>query len=186
MREASCNADTMRKVRLKTKKVGIGFVKTVFKYLAILLMGFTGGVFAPLFLSRSVGAQVTEVADAFSIANTYIIFTTLFFVGVTVIMAALGYVITQQLALSKAEHERQALHDIGVKLSKDEEVGIELINQLLTNPDVLRHIEAQMGNKVEQAVRERRVAAEQKSDRLARQAGEAQQEVEQLNGFFNS
>lgn len=183
MTKAACNVD---KVRLKAKRAGISFVKTIFKYLAILLMGFTGGVFAPLFLSRYVGAQVTEVADAFSIANTYIIFTTLFFVGVTVIMAALGYVITQQLALSKGEHERQALNDIGVKLSKDEQVGIELINQLLTNPDVLRHIETQMGHKVEQAVRERRTAAEQKSDRLARQAGEAQQEVEQLNGFFNS
>lgn len=162
------------------KAGGISFLKTIFKYLAILLMGFTGGVFAPLFLSLFVGAQVTEVADAFSIANTYIVFTTLFFVGVTVIMAALGYVITQQLALSKGEHERQALNDIGVKLSKDEQVGIELINQLLANPDVLRHIETQMDGKVGQVVNEYLETAVKNSDRLAQQAGKEKTRAELL------
>ena len=119
------------------------FASTLF----FLLVGFAGGCLGPSFMSWFKGA-VVSVPDAIAIANTYIVFTTIIFVGFTVILGVMGYALTHQLSASRQSHEKDLFEGMKDKLESDENWGIDFSKAVLKNPDVLRHLEKVLSEKV--------------------------------------
>lgn len=130
-------------------------LRKLYKVFAILLAGFAGGAISPWAVGWLKSVQVTSTSDAVSIANTYIVFTTIIFVGVTVILAIAGYVFTQQFSASKQSQESQLLDELKEKVKSDERVGIALAKAILENPDVLRHLETTLLSKLEELIQAR-------------------------------
>jgi uncharacterized protein HemX len=128
-------------------------LKKFYIALAFLVAAFIGGVIWPMCLSWLKPSIVTVPADAVSIANTYIVFTTLIFVGVTVILAVAGYVFTQQFSSQKGNQELAILEELKQRIKSEERIGISLGDAILENPDLIRHIETKFKEKIEELIR---------------------------------
>lgn len=123
-------------------------LKKIYKVLAVLLAGFAGGAITPWVIGWLKSVQVATPSNAVSIANTYIVFTTVIFIGVTVVLAIAGYVFTQQFSASKQSLETQLLDGLKEKVKSDEHIGIALANAFLDNPDVKRHLDQTLVSKI--------------------------------------
>jgi hypothetical protein len=138
----------LRYYKPRVKKV----LKKIFRIFAFLLAGFAGGALTPWTLGWIKGIEAPSASDAVSIANTYIVFTTIIFVGVTVILAVAGYVFTQQFSATKGAQESEALNELKEKIKNDESIGIALANSILENSDVKRHLESLLKNKFQELI----------------------------------
>lgn len=130
-------------------------MKRIFQILAVLIVGFAGGVIAPMVLGWLKSVAVGSPSDAVSIANTYIVFTTIIFVGFTVVLGIAGYVFTQQFSASKQVQENQIIDELRSRLGNDEKLAIKLLDSLLENPDVKAHLVSQLESKVDELIAER-------------------------------
>jgi len=127
-----------------------------FKLFGFLLIGFCGGCLAPWFVGwLGKIPTTTSTGDAIAIANTYIVFTTLIFVGFTVVLGVAGYFFTQQFAASKEAEQLEVFSQLKQKIKQDEKLGISVLDSLLDNPDVKRHIEEQLQEKMEELIESR-------------------------------
>lgn len=90
-------------------------LEKIYKIIAVSLFGFAGGSISPWTLGWIKSIKVAEESNAISIANTYIVFTTIIFVGITVVLAIVGYVFTQQFAATKEDQLRQLTADFKKK-----------------------------------------------------------------------
>jgi hypothetical protein len=126
----------------------------IFQILAVLIVGFTGGVIAPMVLGWLKSVTVTA-PDAISIANTYIVFTTLIFVGFTVVLGIAGYVFTQQFSAAKKAQEDQIIDDLRSRIGGDEKLAINLLDTILENPDAKTYFMSLLENKVDELITER-------------------------------
>ncbi|MGY6275135.1 hypothetical protein [Methylomonas sp. MgM2] len=127
----------------------------MYKILAVLLLGFVGGALSPWVLSWAAPVPIAEPSDAVAVANTFIVFTTFFFVGITVVLAVAGFVFTQQFSATKETHEIQALNELKDKIKSHEQTATSLLDALLENPDVKRHIETLLQTKIDELINER-------------------------------
>jgi len=125
------------------------------KILAVLLCGFAGGSLSPWVLGWIKSVSVPTASDAYAIANTYIVFTTIIFVGITVLLAIAGYVITQQFSAAKIAHEIQIIEELKERLSSEERLGITLITAVLENREVTQHVRRLLEQKVAELIKER-------------------------------
>lgn len=153
------------------------------KIFALLFAGFVGGAMSPWIIGWINRAKVEATGDAISIANTYIVFTTIIFVGVTVILAVAGYVFTQQFSASKGAQEREILDELKVKIKEDEKAGISLANAILENNDVRRHLEKKISEKVDELIRSTVDAQEQFAEEMQASAKSAQNGAEALRSL---
>ena len=128
-------------------------MKHAAKILASLLSGFAGGALVHWFMNWWQATNVSP-SDAVSIANTYIVFTTIIFVGITVVLAIAGYVLTQQLAANQETQEKQLIERLKEKLKTDEKIGIALAEAILDNPDVKMHLEEKLESKLNELKQE--------------------------------
>jgi len=131
-----------------------------YKTFAILMMGFIGGSLSPWVIGWIRSNTVPNPGDAVSIANTYIVFTTIIFVGVTLVVAIAGYVFSQQFAASKRSQENQIIEDLRDQIKTDEKLGIKLANSILENPDTSRHIDMMITSKIGELIQEKKSDAE--------------------------
>ncbi|UDY20815.1 hypothetical protein NLHDIDDJ_02470 [Acinetobacter baumannii] len=115
-------------------------VKKFLKYLTFVFMGFVGGCLAPMFLSLFKATQPNNLDQAVSIANTYIVFTSIFFVGTTVLLALGGYVLSQQLATTRKQLETQAHEDLMKRIRYSETIAVEVVKYLNQNGDFTNQI----------------------------------------------
>lgn len=122
------------------------------KYFAVLLIGFFGGFIAVPFLNIFEPIPVTELSNAVSIANTYIVFTTIIFVGFTVVLGVAGYIITQQISATQEAQENKILEELRTRVVNEERLGISLINAILENIDVKTHLDNKLMSKVKDAI----------------------------------
>ena len=76
-------------------------LEKIYKIIAVSLFGFAGGSISPWTLGWIKSIKVAEESNAISIANTYIVFTTIIFVGITVVLAIVGYVLHSSLPQQK-------------------------------------------------------------------------------------
>ncbi|AYR25793.1 hypothetical protein RC54_19110 [Herbaspirillum rubrisubalbicans] len=91
------------------------------------------------------------MSDAISIANTYIVFTTIIFVAITVFLAVAGLWFTQQFATSKETQIHHLILDIQAKLKENkDDFGVKMVNAAFENPDVSRHIQTKLEEKLNQ------------------------------------
>jgi heme/copper-type cytochrome/quinol oxidase subunit 2 len=125
-----------------------------YKLLAISLFGFAGGVIAVLFMNwlSPMNIKVGSTSDAISVANTYIVFTTIIFVGFTVVLGVAGYVFAQQFSASTESHENRLIDDLKAKLKDNEMLSLELIKAILENEAVKSHLTVTLESKVSQVV----------------------------------
>lgn len=157
-------------------------LKKIYKVLAILLIGFAGGVLAPWFLGWFGAVSVKLTGDAISIANTYIVFTTIIFVGVTVVLAVAGYVFTQQFSASKQSQETHLLDELKEKVKCDEGVGIALANAILENSDVKRHLQSTLRLKVDELLQARLADSKAAANQAEKEAATISDLASKLNG----
>lgn len=129
-------------------------MKKIFEILAVLIIGFAGGVIAPMVLGWLKSVTVAA-PDAISIANTYIVFTTIIFVGFTVVLGIAGYVFTQQFSAAKKAQEDQIIDELRSRLGGDEKLAISLLDTLLENSDVKAYFVDLLENKVDELIAER-------------------------------
>ncbi|MDC4360986.1 hypothetical protein NQ651_17510, partial [Acinetobacter baumannii] len=110
-------------------------MKKFLKYTSILFIGFVGGCLAPMFLSLFKATTPSTLDQAVAIANTYIVFTSIFFVGITVLLAIGGYVLSQQLATTRKHLETQAHEDLMKRIRYSENIATEAVKHLNQNGD---------------------------------------------------
>lgn len=115
-------------------------IKKLLKYGSILFIGFVGGCLAPMFLSLFTATAPGTLDQAVSIANTYIVFTSIFFVGITVLLAIGGYVLSQQLATTRKQLETQAHEDLMKRIRYSETIATEIVKHLNQNGDFKNQI----------------------------------------------
>lgn len=146
---------------------GVSMIKKLYKVCSILLVGFIGGCITPWFLGWFKAVKTSSASDAVAIANTYIVFTTIIFVGITVVLGIVGYVFTQQLAVSRKNHERQVFEELEQKIITDEATGVKLANAIFQNSDVARHLNTIVIQKIDEIaarkVAEAGIAAKQQA-----------------------
>lgn len=157
--------------RQRRTLANLGALGRAYRILAILLIGLSGGAVAPWFVAWWRAADVSTV-DPIAIANTFIVFTTIIFVGITVIIAVVSYVVTAQLAATSEMQERQLLEKLKGRLVTDEKLGTSLATAILDNPDVQRFLEKRLEMKLNELVNARLTESRTQTDAfqdLARQ-----------------
>ena len=125
-----------------------------YKLLAIALFSFAGGVIAFLFMHwlQPLSVKIEGTGDAISVANTYIVFTTIIFVGFTVVLGIASYVFTQQFSASKETNEIRILEDLKIRLKDNESLSLNLIKIIMENEAVKAHVTDILESKVNQLV----------------------------------
>ncbi|MBQ5946307.1 hypothetical protein [Massilia sp. ST3] len=107
-----------------------------------------------------------SLSDAVSIANTYIVFTTIIFVAITLFLTVAGLWFTQQFAASKELQIKHLISEIEQKLAdNDDEVGVKLVDKAFSNQDVSRHVQEILESKLQQLINSLRESA--KNDHAA-------------------
>ena len=157
---------------------------TIYKVLAVLFIGFAGGAISPWVLGwiKSTAGVAGTPADAVAIANTYIVFTTFIFVGVTVILAIVGYVFTQQFSETKESQLSQITEELKKAAKTEEKIGIALIDAILENGDVKRHIDNKLQEKIKELILESKAASKQAADKAAEDANVIDSLASQITG----
>lgn len=142
-----------------------GVLRKGFKALFLCGVGFIGGCLAPWFVGWLTAVQV-GTQDAVSIANTYIVFTTIIFAGMAVVLSVIGYVFAQQFADSKKILEAQFFQELGELAKTDETIGIGIAEAVIENPDVKRHIDRTLREKLGEILAEKRadISSEQRAN----------------------
>lgn len=148
-------------------------VKCFLKYLVFIFMGFVGGCLAPMLWSLFATTHPSTLDQAVSIANTYIVFTTLFFVGITVILALGGYVLSQQLATTRKHLETAAYEALKKRLQYSESVATDIVKNISENGDFKNQITAHIKDLIEKELNgaakdssTKAIEAQKKSDKL--------------------
>lgn len=157
-------------------------LKTIYKILAVFLVGFAGGAITPWALGWIKSATVTTPSDAVAIANTYIVFTTIIFVGVTVILAIVGYVFTQQFSATKESQLNQLTEELKSTAKTDEKLGITLIDAVLENSDVKQHIDNKLREKIKELILESKATTKQVLDKATEDAKAIESLTSQITG----
>ena len=126
-------------------------------YTVTLLISFIGGFLAFAFWSYFLDFSTKiKSTDAISIANSYIVFTTIIFVGFSVMLALAGFIITLQFSTAKEDQFTHLLRELGEKLKENEgDFGIQFINKSLENPDVKNYLSDKLNNKLNQLIKEK-------------------------------
>lgn len=149
-----------------------------------IFAGFCGG-----FLSSQAGTWFAQLdvqkVDAVAVANTYIVFTTIIFVGVTVLLGVAGYIFTQQFSAAQSALEHQVFEDLRKKLASDVSVAIKLSDALLDNPDVKVHLEAKIQQKAAEVLDTMASDRAAAADSMASQADSLRQLSENISGKSN-
>jgi hypothetical protein len=157
-------------------------LKKIYKLLALLLIGFAGGALSPWVVGWFNGTIEQSQSDAIAIANTYIIFTTLIFVGFTVVLALAGYALTQQFSASKETQEAHLCKELEEKIRSDENIGIKLADAILDNPDVKRHLDGKIGSKLKELIEERLEGCQTTAAKASQEAAAITALSRQING----
>lgn len=127
-------------------------MKKFYKFLTLVIIAFIGGFFAIEVVNYFSPGQVPAGGEAIAIANTYIVFTTLIFVGFTVVLGLAGYVITQQYASSRELNESLLFNELKSKLRDNDDCSEDLIKVIVENDAVKSHLAKILEDKVHQLV----------------------------------
>ncbi|MES2069255.1 MAG: hypothetical protein V4488_02830 [Pseudomonadota bacterium] len=127
-----------------------------------LLSGLFGGILSGVVSfvainSFSKSSQISSLGDAISVANTYIVFTTIIFVATTIFLAVAGLWFTYQFASSKELQTTHLMKELEERLVENkDDMGIKFIDAALKNADVSRHLQEKIENKIRQLLDEKK------------------------------
>lgn len=137
---------TSKKIRVKYRLITIS--KYFMIIFSIIFAGFCGGFFSPFAFGWSHANQFSNNGDAISVVNTFIVFVTLIFIAVTVLVTIAAYIFSNQIVHSKISMQIDFIDEIVENLNDDGKLAIDLINEILQNTDVTEHIESLMRGKI--------------------------------------
>lgn len=123
-------------------------LKRAYVVLSFILIGFCGGAIAPWVLGWFKSTAVPTQANAITIANTYIVFITVIFIGVTVVLAIVGYVFTQEFSTRKEMQVSQLFSDLKQLITTDEEKAKKFVEAVLDNQASVNIIDNMLRNKI--------------------------------------
>lgn len=111
---------------------------------------------AILFVSWKAPDRVPDMDSAISIANTYIVFTTFIFVAFTVLLTIVGYVLAQTFSTNAVAHHSDAIEKIKDCISNDDEKATQVLEALLSSPQVQGKLSKVIREKVIEELEARR------------------------------
>lgn len=142
--------------KLKIVAIPMKFFINVCKLFSVLFLGGMGGFLFPPIFGLIQGNSIPSGGDAISIANTYIVFTTIIFAGLAVVLAIIGFVFSQQFAVSKELQLQHLTNDLQGMIKENKlDIGIKLVDIALKNNDVRKHLESKLDVKVYQLLKEK-------------------------------
>nr|VFK60573.1 MAG: hypothetical protein BECKTUN1418D_GA0071000_11302 [Candidatus Kentron sp. TUN] len=97
--------------------------------------------------------NIDKPGDAISVANTYIVFTTIIFVAATVILVVIGFSFAKQFADSKDLQLEKLFGDILLEIESDDKRGKTLAKTLLENEYVINRIDELLDSKMQSKFR---------------------------------
>lgn len=150
-------------------------LRNIYRLLALLTVSFAGGFLGAVLFGAFNAVTVSTLGDAVSIANTYIVFTTIIFVGFTVVLGVAGYVFTQQFSTSKETQIEHLIKELEERLRDEQDFGISFIEKVLDNKDVIRHANAKFEAKISQIIKDKYKQAQEEASALAGLAGKIEE-----------
>lgn len=113
-----------------------------------------GGGLSFLILSTASQSLIkVSSGDAMSVANTYIVYTTLIFVIMTIMITGASIYLSQQNSLTKDLVMRSVAEELKIKIASDSQQAQDLMKSALSNPDVIRLIEERIQFQVDKLVK---------------------------------
>lgn len=133
----------------------MNFFKMVSRLFGIAFLGFMGGFLSFPLLDFYSGTR-HFANDAIAIANTYIVFTTVIFAGLAVVIAIIGYVFTQQFAVAKDVQMTHLVNEVKASIrDNDKSTATDIAQIILDNKEVKRYIMRSINNAIMLTIRER-------------------------------
>jgi predicted PurR-regulated permease PerM len=144
--------------------------KALFKVFAFLLgaavVGFAGGLLSYPLLDM-VGCHYQKISDPVSIANTFIVFTTIIFVGFSVVLVIIGFIFTEHLSTTKETHLQSLANEFPEMFKKDPNLALELVKKILADDHVMDHIDDILNSKVSEIIADRSAAGDEEASDIS-------------------
>jgi hypothetical protein len=140
-----------KKIRLRSRINSVG--KSFLIIVAVIFSGFSGGLFSPFFVGWFRSSQLSGNTNAISVANTFIVFVTLIFIVVTVLVTIAAYIFSSQIVHSKLSMQMDFVEEIAEKLNQDDEMSLGLAEAILGNAVITERIADAMETKIPDLVR---------------------------------
>lgn len=137
----------------------------------IIIATFCGGVsgvfvtaISIYFLCKNDALNHTEVAG---VANTFIVFTTLIFIGITVILTSSGFIFMQQFSESKEKMHSVLVEEMKKSIRSGENTAVEFLTAALEHPDARKYMEAAIEEKINTNLKQKSDSARRDVENLA-------------------
>lgn len=127
--------------------------KQFLKWFAVFFLGACGGgvAFALAHLIRPL--DTSKLSDSVSVANTYIVFTTFFFVGITVLIGLAAILFTQQFSLSKETQLQQLVSELEGQIKTNRnDVSVKFLSEAFSNADFINSFEETLKSRVKELI----------------------------------
>jgi len=127
--------------------------------------GVVGGAAAFTLMNRFDSRASATGADAISIANTYIVYSTLMIAAVAVFLTVAGLIFTQHFAIEKERHVADAFAALVAEMARTNGCAVEVVKEVMKNAEVVQHFEDQVKGKLNEVMRAQIDNAEQRKAR---------------------
>jgi hypothetical protein len=140
--------------------------------------GVVGGVVAFTLINRFSSTSLASGADAISIANTYIVYSTLMIAAVAVFLTMAGLIFTQHFAMEKERHVADAFAALVGEMARTNGCAVEVVKEVMKDAEVV-HFDDQVKEKLREVMRaqldnanQRKARARSEHDALSRIASD--------------
>jgi hypothetical protein len=141
--------------------------------------GVIGGVVAFTLINRFSANSPANGVDAISIANTYIVYSTLMIAAVAVFLTMAGLIFTQHFAMEKERHVADAFAALVDQMGRANGCAVQVVKEVMKNAEVVQHFEDQVKEKLREVMRaqldnadQRKARARSERDALSRIASD--------------
>jgi hypothetical protein len=115
--------------------------------------GVIGGAVAFALINRFSSASRVNGADAISIANTYIVYSTFMIAAVAVFLTTAGLIFTQHFAMEKESCVADAFAALVGEMTSANGRAVEVVKEVMKNTEVIQHFEDQVREKLREVMR---------------------------------
>jgi len=133
-----------------------------------LLGGFLGGIVASVVAFAAINHYSTPIkvagADAVSIANTYIVYTTFVIAAVAALLGIAGLIFTEHFSMEKDAHVENAFRALLAQLTTDEDKAVKFVKELMKNSEVVQSVNYSINEKINEIVAQRKAHAGQREN----------------------
>ena len=115
--------------------------------------GVIGGVVAFTLINRFSATSLASSLDAISVANTYIVYSTLMIAAVAVFLTMAGLIFTQHFAMEKERHVADAFAALVAEMARANGCAVQVVKEVMKNAEVVQHFEDQVKEKLREVMR---------------------------------